>query len=366
MSLRGMSVGGVDPSILRELSGVYKPFVKAFKELISNAYDADADNVAIEFADDFSSVSVSDDGSGMTPFDFRTDFTRIGGSSRRWNRGTTTKGRARIGSKGIGFLALARYCDSMEVTSYRRKTQKIKQTVETKTSFDLKALLGVPMDSKLLKEVVSCDARRATGRKGQLKEGKDFKVDYSRQRISFTKDIGEVDITVSIDCKQLAFRSVLDFKRLLKLADEADLEKLDDFTSIELIKPAKGQKPGTIITVCNLKPFVRNDLRSERKKGFVRNVASWSGLERFSWSMSRCTPVEYEEPTAEQRKIVRSLFKPDWDTLNSLSVSHGKETQQLKRPTYLVQEVGSIRPDISSCPSIGCHKLAGFTKSHRL
>ena len=40
-----MSVGGVDPSILRELSGVYKPFIKAFKELVSNAYDADAADV---------------------------------------------------------------------------------------------------------------------------------------------------------------------------------------------------------------------------------------------------------------------------------------------------------------------------------
>ena len=29
LSKQGMSVGGVDPSILRELSGVYKPFVKA-------------------------------------------------------------------------------------------------------------------------------------------------------------------------------------------------------------------------------------------------------------------------------------------------------------------------------------------------
>ena len=49
-SKRGMSVGGIDPSILRELSGIYKPFIKAFKELVSNAYDADAANVLIEFA----------------------------------------------------------------------------------------------------------------------------------------------------------------------------------------------------------------------------------------------------------------------------------------------------------------------------
>jgi len=101
--MTGMRLGGVDPSILRELSGVYKPFVKAFKELISNAFDADAEVVCVSFSDDFSSATVTDDGQGMTPFEFRTDFARIGGGSRRWAGDRTRKNRMRIGSKGIGF-----------------------------------------------------------------------------------------------------------------------------------------------------------------------------------------------------------------------------------------------------------------------
>src|SRR5579862_6476065 len=112
-----MRLGGIDPSILRELSGVYKPFVKAFKELISNSFDADAQRVEVTFAPDFSSVTAADDGTGMTPFDFRTDFTRIGGGSRRWSGDRTRRGRLRIGSKGIGFLALARYCNQLTVES---------------------------------------------------------------------------------------------------------------------------------------------------------------------------------------------------------------------------------------------------------
>ena len=43
--MTGVRLGGIDPSILRELSGVYKPFVKALKELVSNAFDADARHV---------------------------------------------------------------------------------------------------------------------------------------------------------------------------------------------------------------------------------------------------------------------------------------------------------------------------------
>ena len=115
-------LGGIDPSILRELSGVYKPFVKALKELVSNAFDADADHVHVTIADDFSSVTATDDGEGMTPFEFRNDFTRIGGGSRRWLGEKTQKGRLRIGSKGIGFLALARYCSRLEVESIGSRT----------------------------------------------------------------------------------------------------------------------------------------------------------------------------------------------------------------------------------------------------
>ena len=88
----GMRLGGIDPSILRELSGVYKPFVKAFKELISNAFDADADRVGVTFSDDFSTITVEDDGAGMTLFEFRNDFTRIGGGSRRWAGERDAKG----------------------------------------------------------------------------------------------------------------------------------------------------------------------------------------------------------------------------------------------------------------------------------
>src|SRR5437870_3326776 len=108
---------GVDPSIIRELSGIYKPFVKAFKELVSNAYDADAELVHICLAESLDSIQINDDGTGMTPFEFRNYFIKLGGSYKRIDGGTTAKGRPKIGSKGIGFLAVARYCSSMEILS---------------------------------------------------------------------------------------------------------------------------------------------------------------------------------------------------------------------------------------------------------
>src|SRR2546426_11972458 len=112
-----MRLSGVDPSIIRELSGIYKPFVKAFKELISNAYDADATTITVSVARDFSSIEVYDNGIGLTPVEFHRDFARLGGSTAWQNQGKSPGGRPRIGYKGIGFLAVARYCSRMEVES---------------------------------------------------------------------------------------------------------------------------------------------------------------------------------------------------------------------------------------------------------
>src|SRR5215467_14251572 len=117
-----MRLSGVDPSIIRELSGIYKPFVKAFKELISNAYDADSAAITVDVARDFSFIEIRDNGLGLTPIEFHRDFARLGGSTAWRNEGRSPGGRARIGYKGIGFLAVARYCNRMEIESVARRS----------------------------------------------------------------------------------------------------------------------------------------------------------------------------------------------------------------------------------------------------
>src|SRR5438445_1438001 len=217
--MAGMRLGGIDPSILRELSGVYKPFVKAFKELVSNAFDADAESVRVVFADDFSHVTVTDDGSGMTPFEFRTDFTRIGGGSRRWTGDRTRKGRLRIGSKGIGFLALARYCDRLKVESGSdRVFENQAELPETPATFDMPPFLGVPIPQELLHGRLSCEVRRAGKRGGKLEEGRDYQWNRKGTRLSVGQDVGPVVLKVRCDCTGLAFRAYLGFDKLLRLA----------------------------------------------------------------------------------------------------------------------------------------------------
>src|SRR5580765_2679004 len=319
----GMRLGGIDPSILRELSGVYKPFVKAFKELVSNVFDADADAVRVSFADDFSAVTVTDDGQGMTPFEFRNDFARIGGGSRRWAGDKTRKGRLRIGSKGIGFLALARYCDRLMVESGSdRVFESQVELPETATTFEVLPFLGVPLPLELIQTRLSCDVRRG---KRKLEEVRDYQWNRKKTKLSINHCTGPVSLKIRFNCKGIAFRAYLDFDKLLRLADSADLEKLDDFASIDVFEKKAGA--GTVITAEQLKNFVRRELRVDRRKGFVRNISSRSGLEQFIWLLSRCAPVPYATPAENPNPAVAKLLAfPTHTPLSRLEIAHGKTT----------------------------------------
>jgi hypothetical protein len=341
----GMRLGGIDPSILRELSGVYKPFVKAFKELVSNAFDADADEVRVEFADDFSSVTVIDDGQGMTPFEFRNDFARIGGGSRRWAGDKTRKGRFRIGSKGIGFLALARYCDRLKVESGADRIFEAQlELPETPGSLELFSLLSVPIPQELLQNRFSCEVRHAGKRGAKLEEGRDYQWNRKGTRLSINQNVGPATVTMRLDCTGIAFRAYLDFEKLLRLADNADLEKIDDFASIDVCE-RQGPPCGTTITAEHLKNFVRRELRADRRKGFVRNIGSRSGLEQFTWLLSRCSPVPYAAPAENPNPAVAKLLTfPTQPSLSHLTVSHGKASTALNRPIYPLEPGSPVVP----------------------
>jgi hypothetical protein len=336
-SMSGVRLGGIDPSILRELSGVYKPFVKAFKELISNAFDADADKVEVELGDDCTWLSVADDGTGMTPFEFRNDFTRIGGGSRRWLGQRTRKGRLRIGSKGIGFLALARYCSELEVeSSANRKFLATYLIPSANAPICLDDLVGFAIPAAFFDDI-KVSIKQEKGKIGRLSEVTHFRVDATSRTVQFLRPVaGPLKLTLSVTCASIAFRATLDFGRLLELADKADLDKIEQFATMELFPQHQSNRPkGTYITAKRLMPFVRRELQGERRKGHVRNVASRSGIEQFTWHLARCTPIAYEPGPAAAAKKVSVLLKQSRSSiLDELTVKQGGETRALLRPVY--------------------------------
>ncbi len=117
-----------DRIIARVTDGIYREPWAAFRELIANAYDADASYVIIETGQpDFVRMTVSDDGLGMTPKTLAYVLNNIGGSSKRTAAGrefnTVQKdhpnlspgGRPLIGKIGIGVFAVAQLTKHFQI-----------------------------------------------------------------------------------------------------------------------------------------------------------------------------------------------------------------------------------------------------------
>jgi len=81
-------------------SGLYRSPAAALKELVSNAYDADATEVRIDTdVPNFRTLVIRDNGCGMSAEQFIYVMNHIGGSRKRiGGNEVTTKGRQTIGS----------------------------------------------------------------------------------------------------------------------------------------------------------------------------------------------------------------------------------------------------------------------------
>lgn len=107
--------------LVRILSeGTYTSFAQALKEFVSNSYDACATDVALRFEDDFSSLAIRDNGSGMTPGDFENVFASIGRSGGSSSHCAAGLHRERIGRFGIGSLAILGTANRFTIKSVKK------------------------------------------------------------------------------------------------------------------------------------------------------------------------------------------------------------------------------------------------------
>lgn len=105
-------------SVLNHLGrNLYRSFATVLGEAISNAWDADAQNVWIEVALDKSGFTIKDDGIGMSADDFQNKFLKIGYSKRKDGTSRSDKDRPFIGRKGIGKLALLSCAERVVIIS---------------------------------------------------------------------------------------------------------------------------------------------------------------------------------------------------------------------------------------------------------
>jgi len=124
----------VDDRVLaRVTDGIYRRPSSAFRELISNAYDADATEVVLQTdAPRFERIVVRDNGRGMSPAALADLVSHIGGSSKRTAKGRrlgtvsaddpslSFGGRRLIGKIGIGLFSVSQLTQHFQVITKRR------------------------------------------------------------------------------------------------------------------------------------------------------------------------------------------------------------------------------------------------------
>lgn len=130
--------------IARVTDGIYREPWAAFRELIANAYDADATRVVVDTgAPDFRQVIIRDNGSGMTREEVMYVVKSIGGSSKRTETGKefgtvstesidhSPRGRPLIGKIGIGLFSVAQLTNHFLITT-KAKGEKFKTSATIK------------------------------------------------------------------------------------------------------------------------------------------------------------------------------------------------------------------------------------------
>ena len=112
-----------DPNTIEHLGvSLYSKLPSVLSELVSNSWDADADNVSINFTDDnnLKEIQYSDDGIGMDFEELNKKFLLIGRNRRSSSESRITKkGRKVIGKKGLGKLSVFGICDIVEIISVK-------------------------------------------------------------------------------------------------------------------------------------------------------------------------------------------------------------------------------------------------------
>lgn len=119
----------VDTKIVRLLSkSTYqRSFSSAIRELVSNAYDADALSVKINISEDYQKIEIIDDGNGMTFSEFQKYLTIAGNKSKK--ELTRKYSRNRIGQFGIGFLSIFPFCDELEISTTSENSTELLSTI---------------------------------------------------------------------------------------------------------------------------------------------------------------------------------------------------------------------------------------------
>ena len=256
----------VNEKILLEIGGgIYSSVAGAIKELVNNAFDADAEQVVISTGYPyFDEIQVLDTGHGMSLERFKMAMVSIGNSMKDTidpSRVTSKHKRPIIGRLGIGLMALSQICDKAIIES---------QEPGAKTKFT--ALINF----------------------SQLRRNR-----YTRTGLSVLSSQygGAKAIRHQLEQDELAPERREELKLRLKLALEAD--KVRQMKEVDLEKthlgycafmpelPALPYVQGTTVTLLGIRPEIRRALTGEERPTGPLKGLDWeeylSEVDDWSW-----------------------------------------------------------------------------------
>lgn len=158
-----------DPKTIEHLGvKMYATLPPALAELISNAYDADASSVTVEFLEQNGTpkaITVIDDGTGMSSNDIQTKFLVIGRNRRKVDGDKPSPKFKRLptGKKGLGKLALFGLAKSVAV-------ETIKEGLQNKLTLNWESLLKAEGVYNPVANIVDKKTKRHAGTTIQLTE----------------------------------------------------------------------------------------------------------------------------------------------------------------------------------------------------
>ena len=275
----------------------------------------------------------------MTPFEFQNEYLRIGGSAQNRADDVTAAGRRPIGRKGIGFLAVARYCRLVEIYSHADKEGRFVSNVM------LEPQAGSPEPRQILffqgpfAPVLASYVSIQSVRCGAVVL---VPVDYRQNgtsielsREAWSKFRGQIlSIQYTVNCREVDWQATIDYRYLLCLEDALDLEALKDFCRVRLVPHTDPSRPHFTCVKLHPHEFIQRELMAPQRRGWVRNMASASEFDRFLWHLSRSVPVSYSLSSQELEDYdLKSLALPISPTPFTIKVTDAdNETYELKRP----------------------------------
>jgi len=299
----------VNPRLTRLLGETYRSSEAALKELIDNAWDADASSVSISLPKPMTQepIVVQDNGCGMSEAQLRQEYLEIARDKRRTQGARTprfnrkTKGRKGIGKfSGLSIATEMRLDSTKDGTTCRLVLDKVKLT---NTEDDLET---IPLDLEVLPESAANDGTKVV--LSALDQTLNFPRPEILKQLLFREYGREQDFSIFVDGEEIGFKDLSGSHFQDELSKGDPDNKLSFTIANEKSRP---KSPGIVLRV----------------DGKIVGKPSYFGLDEdpeIPSKLLRSVVGEIEVPDTP------GLVTADWGGINESSKAYEKIAERIR------------------------------------